>query len=148
MSLTTKRLQPLLQRADQREQDAMRRLAERHAQLATQEQRLTELRRYVHDYSQRGAAHGGVAMLRNRQAFVARLREAETCQLQAVERARSACDEERAHWLSEHRDLGVLEQLAGTYRRREAQQQERRAQNAMDELAARRLNAAMFATGG
>ena len=148
MSLNTQRLQPLLQRADQREQDAMRRLAERHAQLATQEQRLAELRRYLHDYSQRGGEHGGIGLLRNRHAFLARLREAETCQLQSVERARGACDDERAHWLSEHRDLGVLEQLSASYRRRETQQQERRAQHAMDELAARRLHSSLLATRG
>lgn len=142
MSLDSRRLQPLLQRADQREQEALRRLAERQAQLASQEQRLAELRRYLHDYTERAPAAAGVAMLRNRQAFLARLREAEDCQRQSVERARSACDDERGRWLTQHRDLGVLEQLSAGCRRREQHRQEQRDQRALDELAVRRVMAA------
>lgn len=142
MSLDSRRLQPLLQRADRREQEAMRRLAERQSQLASQEQRLAELRRYLHDYSERAPLNAGVAMLRNRQAFLARLREAEDCQRAAVERARGACDDELAQWRLQRRDLGVLEQLSEACRRREDHQQERRAQRVLDELAVRRVIAA------
>lgn len=137
-ALGTQRLKPLIDLADDRAEDAMRAFAEQQALLAAQEQRLHELRTYLADY-EAAVAGSGVALMRNRHAFVARLREAEAMQQKLVEQARRACDTRRAQWLDSRRDLGVLDQLAGVYARREQHQHERRAQIAMDELSAQRF---------
>lgn len=139
MSMTAARMQPLLQLADTREQEAMRKLAERQATLATQEQRLADLRGYLGEYEQRDPAGKGVVHLRNSFAFVAKLREAISSQQRVVDAARNALDTERGHWLAQKRDLGVLEQLAASYRGREQRALERRSQNVMDEAASRRV---------
>lgn len=139
-ALTVKRLAPLIDVADDRAEDAMRAYAEQQALLAAQEQRLAELSRYLAEYAAAQAQSGGVALLRNRQAFVARLREAEAMQQRIVEQARRACDTRRAQWLECRRDLGVLDQLAGVYARREQRQHEQRTQIALDEQAAQRFS--------
>ena len=139
MAMTTKRIQPLHDLASAREDEALQRLAERQGHLAAQEARLVELTRYLEDYQRDGGAQVRVTLAANRQAFVARLREALACQERVVSAARVACDTERAHWMVQQRDVKVLEQLARSYRKQEGARHERREQGAMDELASRRV---------
>lgn len=134
MPMTSSRLQPMLRLADTREQDALRRLAESQGQLGQQEAKLVELQQYLEDYLQRDHS-GSIGLVMNHQAFVARLREAEQCQQRVVEQARRAYDTERAHWMAQRQDLGVLNQLDTSCRRREQHHHEKRAQLLMDEAA-------------
>ncbi|MDM4770805.1 flagellar export protein FliJ [Solimonas sp. SE-A11] len=139
--MNSRRLVPLQTLADQREDEAARRLADVQRRHADQEARLVELRRYADEYANAPAGPTAVLML-NRQAFLGRLREAERFQVQAVEDARLAVEAERAAWLLKRRDVSVLDQLAACYRGREQRQDERREQRGADELALRRFAAA------
>ena len=133
------RLEPLQQVADQREQDAMRQMAECRRRVEEHEQRLLELQRYLQDYSSQTAGVSTPALISNRQSFMAKLREAETMQMQLLQQAQVQCEVERARWMLKRRDAGVLEQLAASYRVQEQRQVQRIEQKNMDELAAQRV---------
>lgn len=136
--MDSRRLIPLQTVAESREDEAARRLRDCQRQLTEHEARLEEIRRYTREYAEappQGAAH----LLVNRQAFLARLKEAERFQEKAVEDARLAVDAERLKWLLKRRDVSVLDQLAACYRSREQRQEQRRDQRGADELALRRF---------
>jgi flagellar FliJ protein len=136
----SKRMQPLQQIADIREDDAARLLVEAQRLQAEREARLVELSRYREDY-ERGANGGSAAapqLLRNRQAFLDRLREAERFQQQLVEQAVRGVDECRAHWLLQQRGSRTVAQLTACYLAREQRDDARREQNRLDEFATQR----------
>jgi len=140
-TLNSRRLVPIQNVAETREEEAARRLLECQQRLAEHETRLDDIRRYARDYS---VAPGGAtaALLVNRQAFIARLQEAERFQLKAVDDARLAVEAERVKWMLKRRDVSVLDQLAACYRASERRKEERHDQRGADELALRRFLAA------
>lgn len=129
------RLQPIQHIADGRVDQSARRLADSQRRAAEAEAKLRELRGYLHDYQAGVGNLLDVRLLENRRAFVARLREAETFQTAAVERAHQATSAERDRWLHHRREQQVLEKLAELYRNRENQAEARQAQKTMDEHA-------------
>ncbi|SFF43766.1 FliJ protein [Fontimonas thermophila] len=131
-------LQPLHRLAEAREQDAARRLLERQRELAERERRLRELVQYLAEYESAAQVHNA-QMLMNRQAFLARLREAVAVQERLVEQARTNCDVERTHWLLQRREVSTLDQLIDRYRRRERDVEAQRAQRQLDEFALQRF---------
>src|SRR3546814_3090449 len=94
--IPSRRMQPLQQLADIRQDDAARLLVDAQRQHADRQARLVELSRYREDY-ERQAAAATPQLLRNRQAFLARLREAERFQDQLVAQSRRMVEESRAH---------------------------------------------------
>ena len=144
MSLSrSARLEPLKVVADQREDEAMRAMAECQRQVAEHEARLTELQRYLQDYLNSESSANTPALISNRHAFLARLRDAEKFQKTVLEQAKERCDAERTRWLLKRRDVGVLEQLAASYRSQERQQEERVIQKDSDERASQSYFRAM-----
>ncbi len=135
----SKRLAPLLKRAQEKEDSAARDLAERQRSLDTHVSRLDELRRYADDYANAQMAATSPAQLMNRRAFLDRLDSAVQQQSQTVDSNRERVDAERARLLLASRDKQVLEQLAASYRAQENQVAERRIQREMDDLGARRI---------
>lgn len=135
----SKRLDPLLKRAQEKEDSAARDLAERQRSLDTHVSRLDELRRYADDYANAQMAATSPAQLMNRRAFLDRLDSAVQQQSQTVDSNRERVDAERARLLLASRDKQVLEQLAASYRAQENQLAERRSQREMDDLGARRI---------
>jgi flagellar FliJ protein len=133
--LRSARLQPLQLVADQREDEAMRAMAACQSLAAEHEARLSELQRYVQDYSNSASGANTPALISNRHAFLAKLREAENFQKTLLEQAKERCEAERTRWLLKRRDVGVLEQLAASYRTQERQQIERIEQKDSDERA-------------
>jgi flagellar FliJ protein len=133
----SKRMRPLQQIADIREDDAARRLVEAQRLQAEREARLVELSRYREDY-ERQAGAATPQLLRNRQAFLDRLREAERFQQQLVEQAVRGVDECRAHWLLQQRGSRTVAQLTACYLAREQRDDARREQNRLDEFATQR----------
>lgn len=129
------RLEPLKHVAELHEDEAMRQMAECQRQVAEHEARLTELQRYLQDYLGTVSAASTPALINNRHAFLAKLREAETFQNNLLAQAVTRCEVERTRWLLKRRDVGVLEQLAASYRMQERRQVERIAQKDLDELA-------------
>lgn len=143
---SSQRLRPLQQLVESREETAARRLLDQQRRLGERELRLEELNRYLTEYEGGVQAHSA-QMLMNRQAFVARLREAVEMQAGLVNQARTDCDVERANWLLQRRELSTLDRLASCYRRREQRVEEQREQKRLDEFALRRYATTPSATG-
>lgn len=135
--MNARRLDPLLRRAEERENAAARELAEKTRALASHEQRLAELARYASEYAPPAQGITSAAQLLNRQAFRERIDDAIARQQQAVEQTRANCDLERTRLVLASRDSKVLERLAASYRTREARAAERKEQKEIDDLAAR-----------
>src|SRR5690554_6200884 len=144
----SRRIDPLLSRAQDREDSAARELARHQQVLAQHESRLAELRRYADEYANGQLAATSPAQLANRRAFVDRLQSAVEQQSLAVADNRRTVEMERGRLLLASRDKKVLEQLAASYRAQERQVDERRSQREMDDLGARRARLAALAAGG
>ncbi|WCE03730.1 flagellar export protein FliJ [Pseudoxanthomonas sp. JBR18] len=135
--MQSQRIDPLLRRAQQHEDEVARDLAERQRALSTHESRLEELRRYAEEYANSQMAATSPAQLANRRAFLDRLNSAVEQQCQTVDRNREKVEMERSRLLLASRDKQVLEQLAASYRAQERQAADRRSQREMDDLGAR-----------
>jgi flagellar protein FliJ len=143
--MQSRRIDPLLRRAQEHEDTVARDLAERQRALTMHESRLEELRGYAEEYANSQMAATSPAQLANRRAFLDRIDSALKQQLQAVDRSRANVDIERDRLLLASRDKQVLEQLAASYRVQERQVVERRDQREMDDLGARRVRLAATA---
>jgi len=142
--MQSKRIDPLLKRAQEKEDTVARELADRQRMLDTHLSRLDELRRYADEYSSQQMAGAQMAatspaQLMNRRAFLDRLDSAVAQQTQTVDSNREKVEAERARLLLASRDKQVLEQLAASYRAQEKQVAEKRTQCEMDDLGARRV---------
>ena len=139
------RLDPLLRRAQDHEDEVARALAERQQSLDMHQSRLEELRRYADEYANAQMAATSPSQLMNRRAFLDRLDSAVQQQSQTVDRNRERVDAERARLLLASRDKQVLEQLAASYRAQEQKVEDRRDQREMDDIGARRVRLAQQA---
>lgn len=140
--MQSRRIDPLLRRAQEHEDSVARDLAERQRTLAQHESRLEELRQYAEDYANSQMAATSPAQLANRRAFLERIDQALKQQLQNVDRSRASVDIERDRLLLASRDKQVLEQLAASYRVQEKLIVDRRDQREMDDVGARRARLA------
>ena len=77
----SKRIDPLLRRAQDHEDEVARDLAQRQQALDTHTSRLSELRRYAEEYANAQLAATSPAQLMNRRAFLDRLDNAVTQQI-------------------------------------------------------------------
>ncbi|RRN55419.1 flagellar export protein FliJ [Pseudoxanthomonas sp. SGNA-20] len=143
--MQSRRIDPLLRRAQEHEDAVARELAERQRAHELQESRLEELRRYAAEYAASQMSAISPAQLANRRAFLDRLESAVEQQSRNVDRSRERLEAERARLLLASRDKAVLEQLAASYRAQERKADERRSQREMDDLGARRVRAAQQA---
>ncbi len=134
----SRRLDPLLRRAQDKEDEVAKALAERQQALDMHQSRLAELRQYAEEYANAQMATTSAAQLLNRRAFLDRLDNAVQAQSKTVDNNRERVDAERARLLLASRDKQVLEQLAASYRAQEKQAENRRDQREMDDLGARR----------
>ncbi|MEE7548650.1 flagellar export protein FliJ [Xanthomonas sp. Kuri4-1] len=137
--MQSQRIDPLLRRAQDHEDEVARDLAERQRTLDTHESRLDELRRYAEEYAGSQMSATSAAALTNRRAFLDRLDSAVLQQKQTVDSNRAKVEAERARLLLASREKQVLEQLAASYRAQEKQVVDRRDQRDMDDLGARRV---------
>lgn len=126
----------------------MRAMAECQRIVAEHETRLAELQRYLQDYVNNNVASSTPALISNRHAFMAKLREAENFQKSLLAQAKERCEAERTRWLLKRRDVGVLEQLAASYRTQERQQVERQSQKDSDERASQSYFRALAMNAG
>ena len=145
--IQSRRIDPLLRRAQEHEDSVARELADRQRALAVHEQRLAELRQYADEYAQSQLAAISPAQLANRRAFLERLESAVQQQSRTVDSSREKLELERARLLLASRDKQVLEQLAASYRAQERQADERRSQRELDDLGARRVGQLRAASG-
>lgn len=143
--MQSKRIDPLLKRAQDHEDEVARDLAERQRVLDTHLSRLDELRRYAEEYASAQMAATSPAQLLNRRAFLDRLDTAVAQQRQTVDNNREKVEAERARLILASRDKAVLEQLAASYRAQEKVLVDRRDQREMDDIGARRRRLARAA---
>ncbi|QIO88087.1 flagellar export protein FliJ [Stenotrophomonas rhizophila] len=145
--IQSKRIDPLLKRAQDHEDEVARDLAERQRMLDTHLSRLDELRRYAEEYASAQMAATSPAQLMNRRAFLDRLDSAVAQQRQTVDTNREKVEAERARLVLASRDKQVLEQLAASYRAQEKVLTDRRDQREMDDIGARRSRQAQRGDG-
>lgn len=144
----SRRLNPLLRHAQDRQDEVAKALAERQKTLDMHQSRLSELRQYADEYANAQMAATSASQLMNRRAFLDRLDSAVQTQSKTVDNNREHVDAERARLLLASRDKQVLEQLAASYRAQEKQVAERRDQREMDDLGARRVRLAKITDDG
>jgi flagellar FliJ protein len=128
----SERLQPAVDQAERREQEALQRLAEQQQRSAYVQQQLDELERYRKEYSLSG---GGltVSALLNRQQFVERIDQAIVQQRREVERQQHLTETIRLQWLQAHAREKALDSVVGRYRTLEQQSEQRQEQADIDE---------------
>ncbi|MBB6186247.1 flagellar export protein FliJ [Rhodanobacter sp. MP7CTX1] len=143
MTARSTRLQPAVEQAQRREQDALQRLAGQQRRTAYVQQQLDDLERYRREYS---LSAGGltVSALLNRQQFVDRIDQAITQQKREVERQRRVTETARVQWLQTHARERALDSVVERFRTQEQQSEQRQEQAEMDEHTQNRRRAAGF----
>jgi flagellar FliJ protein len=138
--MSAKRLDPLRQRAEQREEALAQELARRVQAHQQQAQRLDDLERFRGEYAQPVPPGAALTpgLLQNRASFLARIDEALGTQKKHLASSEEALAIERTRLLLASRDRLVLEKLAASYRSAEQRLQEQREQRVQDDLGARR----------
>lgn len=133
----SKRMQPLVRVAEDRERSAARALGEAQHRLAQNETKLAELIAYREQYSRgfESAGGGGLGARRVHEyrVFLARLGAAITQQSEIVENSRRDCESKRQHWLGIRTRAQALDKVTERYRQVERKMEERREQLDLDE---------------
>lgn len=142
--MRSQRLDPLLQVKQRHQDDVAREVGVRDRAVVEQEARLEALRTYALEYAAPGnSGLTSPALLANRLAFRERLDVAIAQQSRVVTDTRQQSDVERTRLLLASRETHVLEKLSASYRAEESRADEKRSQNEMDDVGARRaLNGA------
>ncbi len=138
----SKRMQPVKQVADNREQAAVRRLGESQQHLSAQEARLHELCAYRDQYARAFTEQGGngidAARLQDYRVFLARLNEAIRQQEALIVQCRSRHQQTRQQWVQTRSHNQAIDKLIERFRRDELRRHARREQQESDEHAQRR----------
>ncbi len=135
----SKRMQPVAQVAESRQQDAARILADRQRALEEQQRRLDQLNEYRGDYASRfedGQEWIGLNV-REYRLFLSRLNEAIEEQAARVERARAELEKSRGHWTQCRVHQDAVGKAMDRFRDEERREEERRDQAESDELGQR-----------
>lgn len=137
--MNSKRLDPLIRRAESREDALAKELAKRVQAHQQQEQRLGDLERFRGEYEAPPVPGTAVSasQLLNRAAFLAKIDDAVVTQQKHIATSEEALAIERTRLLLASRDKLVLEKLAASYRHVERQAEARRDQSVLDDLGAR-----------
>ena len=137
--MNAKRLDPLIRRAEGREDALAKELAKKVQTHQQQEQRLGDLERFRGEYEAPPTPGAAVSpsQLLNRAAFLAKIDEAVSTQQKHLASSEEALAIERTRLLLASRDKLVLEKLAASYRAAEKEVQERNDQRVLDDLGAR-----------
>ena len=132
MTSRADRLQPVVDLAEKREQEATLAMADQRNQLAAARQQLDELRRYRDDY---GSIPSGsnVAGILNRQSFLARIDMAIVQQMGEVARRERAVAASQQAWMEARGRAKALDTVTTRYRDAERKAEDRREQNQADE---------------
>lgn len=134
MSSRATRLQPAVDQAGKRRDEAVLKLAEQQQRFAKAEQQLVELQRYRLDYASTSASGGiSVGVLLNQQNFVERIDQAIVQQTLDIERQRRQLDVARGGWRDAHARERALGSVIDRYRELERKAEDRHEQNQLDE---------------
>ncbi|WP_448096818.1 flagellar export protein FliJ [Luteibacter yeojuensis] len=126
------RLQPVVDLAVEKADDATRALAAQQRALADAEHQLVELRRYRNEYAEMPDGIGVSALL-NRQQFLQKIDMAIVQQLGEVQRRERALERARKDWTDARGRAKALDSVTTKYREQERKTQDRREQEQADE---------------
>lgn len=136
-------LQPLLDLANTRMDEAARKLGELIASERGCQQKLEMLERYRTEYSERfvEATREGIGpdALRNFSAFMARIDEAIAAQHQALQKSRQYTSQGQQVWMAQRSKVRAFDTLSQRHQDLQARAESRKEQRATDEHAARQF---------
>lgn len=133
MNSRSERLQPAVDQARQKTEDALAKLATQQQQLARAEHQLGELERYRSEYAAAGDGAVSVSALLNRQQFIARIDQAIAQQAAEIDRQHRRLDQVRDHWQQAHARESALGSVIAQHQEHERRAEERREQAEIDE---------------
>jgi flagellar FliJ protein len=133
MNTRSDRLQPAVDQAQRREQDALQRFAEQQQRYAHVQQQMEDLKRYRQEYGLGSAGGLTVTALLNRQHFVERIDQAIAQQVREIERQQRLLETMRGQWLQAHARERALGSVVERYRTQEQQSEQRQEQAEIDE---------------
>lgn len=133
MNPRSQRLQPAVDQAHQKTEDALAKLATLQQQLAKAEHQLGELERYRNEYAAAGEGAVSVSALLNRQQFIARIDQAIAQQAAEIDRQHRRLDQMRDHWKQAHARESALGSVVAQHQEHERRAEERREQAEIDE---------------
>lgn len=133
MNSRTKQLEPAVEQARQRSEDALAQLASQQQALARAEHQLSELQRYRLEYATAGAGAQSVTALLNRQQFVERIDQAIVQQEAEVARQNHQLAQVRDHWRRAHARESALGSVVAQHREQERRAADRHEQAEVDE---------------
>jgi flagellar FliJ protein len=139
MSSRADRLQPVVDLAEERAEEATLDLAEHQRALAAAETQLVELRRYREEYAVMPDGVGVTALL-NRQQFLHRIDLAIVQQLNEVDRKGVALALSQSRWTAARGRAKALDTVTTRYREAERKSEDRREQEQADERSQYRRN--------
>ena len=131
--MNSNRLKPVQLVAETREGSALETFLELQRVASAAQARFEELTEYLATYARSAATAFSPAMLMNRHAFMAKLRDAIDFQRNEVTKANAACQAQRARWILASRDVKVLDKLSEAYRSRERVAADRVTQREQDD---------------
>jgi flagellar FliJ protein len=135
-------MQPVQRLAQNRKEQAVRRLGESQQHLQLQQNKLEELRayrdQYASDFETSGGAGLGAARVQDYRIFLNRLNEAIRQQETIIAESRVRHQESRQQWVDSRSHNQAIDKLVDRYRLEENKQRERREQKEQDERAQRR----------
>lgn len=133
MSSRATRLQPAVEQARQRSEDALVKLASQQQLLARAEQQLGELQRYRQEYAETGDGALSVTALLNRQKFVERIDQAIMQQTAEVGRQSRQLEQVRDCWQQAHARESALDSVVAQHHEQERRAEDRHEQAEVDE---------------
>ena len=126
------RLQPVVDLAAGKAEDATRALASHQRAVAESERQLVELRKYRNEYATMPDGIGVSALL-NRQQFLQKIDMAIVQQMSEVQRREQALERARQDWTTARGRAKALDSVTTKYRDQERKSQDRREQEQADE---------------
>lgn len=138
MKSRASRLQPAVDQAKQRSEDALTRFAAQQQLLAKAEQQLSELHRYREEYASGSESLMSVGAMLNRQGFVHRIDQAITQQVAEIARHQRQVEQLRDQWKQSHARENALDTVVSQHLERERRAEDRREQAEIDERFQRR----------
>lgn len=136
------RFKPVLNVAQQKENNEAKLLGRMHQELSVQTKKLDTLTEYQKDYQQRfnqEAAKGMSAIqLQSYQNFISKLDHAIIEQQKSISRVQEACQSQQVQWHAQKRQTQVLDNVMQRYQSFETKQSIRNEQRTSDEMVANR----------
>ncbi|EIM02246.1 flagellar export protein FliJ [Rhodanobacter thiooxydans] len=133
MNSRAKQLEPAVEQARQRSEDALAQLAAQQQLLARAEHQLAELQRYRLEYAAAGDVAQSVTALLNRQQFVERIDRAIVQQRAELDRQHRQLARLREQWRRAHARESALDSVVLQHREEERRAADRHEQAELDE---------------